>query len=125
MRRHLPVLAQAFRFYGAWVTALTALASVVSFTVLTAVDSVALGAVLAVPVFAMGAAMGGLYVAVGRGLDARRPWARIAGLVLSVLVIGDLPVGMALGIFGLGVLSDDEVTAAFANPVAPVDRRIA
>ena len=69
-----------------------------------------------------GGALGALYRRVGDGLHAHRPWARYAALVLSVLVLGDLPFGLPLGLLGLGVLLDGEAAAAFeptaSTPVA-------
>lgn len=116
MRRHLPVLAHAFRFYAAWIGALSTMVALGVFAFLTALDSVALGLLGILPIVGMGSAIALAYAGVARGLDARRPWARWAGLALSVLVISDLPVGMALGLLGVGVLTDDEVADAFAAP---------
>jgi len=124
LRRHLPVLAHAFRFYGAWVFGLCAVAAALGGVTLGLLEAWWLAATFFVPTVAFGAAMGGSFVAVGRGLDQRRPWARWAGLALSALVIGDLPVGMALGLLGFGVLADDEVAACFDDPVVPVSRRL-
>ncbi len=116
MRRHLPTLAHAFRFYGAWVASVTAVVALAMFVLVAALESVALAGLLCLPVLAVGAVIGSAYVGVARGLDQRRPWARWAGLALSVLVLGDLPVGTALGLLGVGVLTDDDVATAFAAP---------
>jgi len=123
LRRHLPVLAHAFRFYGAWVFGLTVAASVVGSALVGLLIDGWLAALVAVPAMSTGALIGAAYVGVARGLDARRPWARWAGLGLSALAIGDLPFGMALGLLGLGVLTDQEVAACFDDPtVAPTHR---
>ena len=45
---------------------------------------------------------------VGLGLMQRRPWARVAALVLGVLAIFHPPFGTALGVYTLWVLLADE-----------------
>jgi hypothetical protein len=47
-------------------------------------------------------------VSVGLGLMQRRPWARVAALILGVLAIFHPPLGTALGIYTLWVLLADE-----------------
>lgn len=47
-------------------------------------------------------------VIIGYGLYQRRPWARIAGIVLSIISLFAFPVGTALGIYGLWVLFSTE-----------------
>ncbi len=124
MRRHIPVLAEAFRFYGAFVWGITGLVAVLMATMGVAVGALegfTAGLTLLIPaVFAvaMGGGMGAMYRKVGAGLHAHRPWARYAALVLSVLVLGDLPFGLPLGLLGLGVLLDGEASAAFDAPTA-------
>lgn len=51
-------------------------------------------------------AVGG--ICVGVGLMHRRPWARVAGIILSVLALFHPPFGTALGIYTLWVLIADE-----------------
>jgi len=53
---------------------------------------------------------------VGIGLLKRRPWARIAGIVVSILGMMAVPFGTALGIYGLWVLFSKETEALFAVP---------
>jgi hypothetical protein len=43
-------------------------------------------------------------VIVGIGLLRFRPWARILGIVLSILLLIHVPIGTALGVYGLWVL---------------------
>ena len=47
-------------------------------------------------------------VCVGLGLIQRRPWARIAALVLGILAVVHPPLGTALGIYTLWVLLADD-----------------
>jgi hypothetical protein len=56
---------------------------------------------------------------VGIGLLKRRPWARIAGIVLSIVGMTAIPIGTALGIYGLWVLLSKETERLFqANAAA-------
>jgi hypothetical protein len=56
---------------------------------------------------------------VGIGLLKRRPWARIAGIVLSIIGMTAIPVGTVLGIYGLWVLLSKETERLFqANAAA-------
>jgi hypothetical protein len=52
-------------------------------------------------------------VSVGLGLMQRRPWARIAAIILGVLAIFHPPLGTALGIYSLWVLLPDERGAEY------------
>ena len=45
-----------------------------------------------------------------------RPWSRIAGLVLAVLMLPAVPVGTVLGIFALKGLLGPDVRAWFGSP---------
>jgi hypothetical protein len=47
-------------------------------------------------------------ICVGVGLMQRRPWARVAAIILSVLALFHPPFGTALGIYTLWVLLSDE-----------------
>jgi hypothetical protein len=51
----------------------------------------------------------------GWGLLAYKPWARILGLVLSVLNLLNIPVGTALGIYGLWVLFNKDTERLFSR----------
>ncbi len=114
MLRHLDVVAHGLRFYGALIGAATALGAVIlAGATYLAGDPIGL---FMMP-FLLG--FGGLFalpfIATGQGLLQGRPWARIAGIILSALIITDFPIGMSLGILGLGVLLDDEVARSFAT----------
>ncbi|HSL21257.1 MAG TPA: hypothetical protein VK886_06965 [Vicinamibacterales bacterium] len=54
----------------------------------------------------------------GWGLLKLRPWARILGIVLAVISLINIPVGTAIGIYGLWVLLTKETEGLF-NPAAP------
>ena len=56
-------------------------------------------------------------VVVGIGLIQRRPWARIAGIVLSILGMMMVPFGTILGVYGVWVLFSKETERLF-SPVA-------
>jgi hypothetical protein len=45
---------------------------------------------------------------IGIGLVQFRPWARVAGIILSALDLFNVPFGTALGIYGLWVLLNRE-----------------
>jgi hypothetical protein len=51
------------------------------------------------------------YVIVGFGMRRRKPWSRVAGLVLGALALMNLPLGTLLGVYGIVKLVDDDVRA--------------
>lgn len=52
---------------------------------------------------------------VGIGLLNFRPWARVGGIILSALELLNVPIGTALGLYGLWVLLKPESEALFAE----------
>lgn len=56
----------------------------------------------------------GLFVA--SGIAKGRPWSRIAGLALSILMLPAIPVGTVLGIFALKGLLGPDARAWFGSP---------
>lgn len=56
----------------------------------------------------------GLFAAAG--IAKGRPWSRIAGLVLAVLMLPAVPVGTILGIFALKGLLGPDARAWFGSP---------
>jgi hypothetical protein len=52
---------------------------------------------------------------IGWGLYKLRPWARIAGIVLSLLLLLVFPFGTALGVYGLWVLLSGEGARLFGG----------
>jgi hypothetical protein len=58
-------------------------------------------------------------ILVGIGLLKYRPWARIGGIVLSILDLIWLPFGTIVGIYGLWVLFSSESERLFAGTPAP------
>ena len=56
----------------------------------------------------------------GIGLLKFRPWARILGIVISALDLMSVPIGTAIGIYGLWVLLSNETEALFRNASAYV-----
>ena len=55
----------------------------------------------------------------GIGLLRMRPWGRIVTLIVSILGLLDFPVGTALGIYGLWVLTHKDVEPMFAGGMQP------
>jgi hypothetical protein len=55
----------------------------------------------------------------GWGLLNRKPWARILGLVLSVLNLLNIPFGTVLGVYGLWVLLNKDTERLFLSPTLP------
>ena len=53
---------------------------------------------------------------IGIGLVQFRPWARVAGIILSALDLFNVPFGTALGIYGLWVLLNQETERMFGVP---------
>lgn len=54
--------------------------------------------------------------AIGIGLLQRRPWARIAGIAISILGLMFIPFGTVLGIYGLWVLFSNDTEQLFKKP---------
>jgi hypothetical protein len=53
-------------------------------------------------------------VIIGIGLIQHRPWARIAGIVLSILGLMMVPFGTIVGVYGLWVLFSKETERLFS-----------
>ena len=53
-------------------------------------------------------------VVIGIGLLQRRSWARIAGIVISLLNLFNFPLGTMLGVYGLWVLFSKETERVFS-----------
>jgi hypothetical protein len=53
---------------------------------------------------------------IGVGLLQRRPWARTAGIVISILGMVFFPFGTVVGVYGLWVLFSKETEQLFAGP---------
>ncbi len=70
----------------------------------------------ALVIFLLAVSLPGLIT--GFGLLAYKPWARILGLVLSVINLIHIPFGTVVGIYGLWVLLNKDTERLF-NKVAP------
>jgi hypothetical protein len=57
---------------------------------------------------------------IGIGLVQYRAWARLAGIILSAFDLVNVPIGTALGIYGLWVLLNRETEQMFGAPPARV-----
>ena len=62
------------------------------------------------------AAFGVADLLIAAGVAKGRPWARIAGLVMAVLLLVAVPVGTVLGIFALKGLLGADARAWFGSP---------
>jgi len=58
-------------------------------------------------------------VIVGIGLMRRRPWARIAGIVISILSLVMIPFGTIVGAYGLWVLFSTDTERLFTAAAQP------
>ncbi len=56
----------------------------------------------------------------GIGLLRMAPWSRIVAIILSVLHLFSIPIGTALGVYGLWVLMSPETVSCFEPPPRPV-----
>jgi hypothetical protein len=70
--------------------------------------------VTAIFVFLIAISLSGIVA--GAGLLHFRPWARILTIVLSALNLLNVPLGAALGVYGLWVLLQAQTWRLFANP---------
>jgi len=66
---------------------------------------------LALVIFLIALALPGIII--GIGLLRLRPWARIAGIVLSILSLMMVPFGTIVGVYGLWVLFSKETERLF------------
>jgi hypothetical protein len=55
-------------------------------------------------------------IIIGIGLIRLRPWARIAGIVLSILSLMMIPFGTIVGVYGLWVLFSKDTERLFTGP---------
>lgn len=55
----------------------------------------------------------------GIGLLKYRPWARILGIALSAINLIHIPIGTALGIYGLWVLLNKDTEGMFKTGIVP------
>ena len=51
----------------------------------------------------------------GWGLLARKPWGRVAGFVVAIIDLFNIPIGTAFGIYGLWVLTEPEAKTYFSG----------
>jgi hypothetical protein len=87
------------------------------------------GAQIALPIMAIIGSVIALFLLIlsvpsiiaGIGLLYFKPWARILALVISILHLFNIPIGTALGIYGLWVLLSQEGQRCFSSDrTAPV-----
>jgi hypothetical protein len=59
-------------------------------------------------------------VIIGVGLIRLRPWARVAGMVISILSLMMIPFGTIIGIYGLWVLFSKDTERLFASQTTAI-----
>jgi len=120
MTRSLRHITIGFALYGAFTLSLTTLASVgllVAGTFQTEPMSLFWGLASVVSIVGFMACLPPFIAAYG--LHYQRPWARVAALIASGLMMHDLPIGFALGLYALLTLCSEEgVEALKHKPVA-------
>lgn len=113
------IILGVFLVLGGVAIALTALALILSGQVFLMANSESGGwfiarcmGVIAICSFAMGV----ISIVAGRALRKRRPWARTAIVILSVINLINFPIGTGIGLYSLFVLFSGDVKVAFATP---------
>jgi hypothetical protein len=107
LRDHLKVLGWLYVATGGLVLLLAAVAG----TILGVAGLATAAAELGVVAFAVSIVIAAIAVPsliCGWGLLTYRPWARVLGIVLSALQLGNFPVGTAMGGYGLWVLLNED-----------------
>ena len=117
MTQHVSILGTLYLLFGI-LGLVGALVLLVMVGGLAAIAGFSAGEDAAVAVPVLSTVAGGLFLitslmalpsfVVGLGLLKRRSWARVAGLVLSVLNLPSFPIGTALGIYGVWVLASEQ-----------------
>jgi hypothetical protein len=82
---------------------------------------------LAIPFIRLGGGVAALFfvawaapgLVIGLGLLKRRPWARLLGIVMSAVSLMHIPLGTALGVYGLWVLFHRDTEHLFAANASP------
>jgi hypothetical protein len=121
---HVKVLAILHIVFSALIIALALIILLATGAVTSIVGAAAdpADARLAIPFIRIGGFAAALFflalgipgLVVGIGLLKRRPWARVLGIVISALDLTHIPVGTALGLYGLWVLFNRETERLFA-----------
>jgi hypothetical protein len=107
LRDHLKILGWLYVATGGLVLLLAAVAG----TILGVAGLATAAAELGVVAFAVSIVIAAIAVPsliCGWGLLTYRPWARVLGIVLSALQLGNFPVGTAMGGYGLWVLLNED-----------------
>ena len=58
----------------------------------------------------------------GYGLLKQRRWGRFLAIVVAVIDLFEIPIGTAIGVYGLWVLTAEEAGAYFAEPLTSPNR---
>jgi hypothetical protein len=61
-------------------------------------------------------------IIIGIGLLRFRPWARIAGIVVSIINLMVIPFGTVVGVYGIWVLFSKDTERLFSEPSIAVQR---
>ena len=121
MQKNVDALAYAYMAYAGWMVFWTwvavAFMIVCGFALSHDPDVLFLWA-LTPPVLVIGSLMAVPFWVAGRGIQRRRPWARVTSFVLVFLSIGSFPVGFLLGVLTLLVMTDADVANEFLPATA-------
>jgi hypothetical protein len=60
-------------------------------------------------------------IIIGIGLIRLRPWARIAGIVVSIIDLMMIPFGTVVGVYGIWVLFSKDTERLFSAPSIAVE----
>ena len=129
MTTHVKVLGALFIVFGAFYVLLAVGSSMILGVLATFIggqggDDAAVGAAVlglaGAAAFILLLCLGIPGIIAGIGLLKFKRWARILGIVLSVIRLISFPFGTIVGIYGLWVLFNKETEALFENPPAPI-----
>ncbi|MGE3342718.1 MAG: hypothetical protein AB7L71_04705 [Vicinamibacterales bacterium] len=122
MQTHVKVLGWLFIIFGVFYVLLAFGSSMIMGLLATIVGSQGgEDAAVAVPILGLVGAAGFFFwmlvgipgIITGWGLLNYKPWARIVAIILSAIRLINVPVGTALGIYGLWVLFNKDTEALF------------
>jgi hypothetical protein len=133
MQTHVKVLGVVYLFFGGCmlVAALFLFLTVGGVAGIVGATAEPQDAAIAIPVLGFaGTALAAFFMLfalpsliTGYGLLTYKPWARIVGIVLSAFSLIHIPIGTAVGAYGLWVLLNQETERLFNN--LPVSSRTA
>jgi MFS family permease len=125
MATHVKVIAVLFAIFGAMLVAVAFAAPVLLGLIATFVstdpdpDAAVAAGILGLTGVTLSIILAGLaipFLATGWGMFKLKPWSRIAGIILAVLCLPQIPFGTIVGIYALVILFKKETEALFVAP---------